>query len=78
MFEEQLLAVFHSDLRTKNGAHTTLTMIPNLRKQVPRRRVYTSFRDYMRLRSKTLTYPFFMRLLLRYWVDTLPVEGLYC
>ena len=33
--EEQLLAVFHSDFRTKNGAHTTLTMIPNSRKQVP-------------------------------------------
>ena len=30
-----LVAVFHSDFRTKNGAHTDLTMIPNSRKQVP-------------------------------------------
>ena len=33
--EKKLWAVFHSDFRTKNGAHTTLTMIPNSRKQVP-------------------------------------------
>ena len=50
--EEQLLVVFHSDLRTKNGAHTTLTMIPNSRKQVAC--VFTSIRDYMRLRSKKM------------------------
>ena len=30
-----LVAVLYSDFRTKNGAHTTLTMIPNSRKQVP-------------------------------------------